>query len=132
MPVLPAAIKLGTGISGLPKERATSSRYVQPALQLIDVWEFLTATRYCVTTIGVIKRYHAKKTKSPSRPKGKDQKYLTKQPSTKLISIALHMINPNIRDAEVFTAIKNALTERDSLYDYIQRKLDVRKSHFLR
>ena len=125
MLVLPAAIKLGTGISGLPKGKGRqSSRYVQPALELIDVWEFLTATRYREDSpLEVIKRVPTPKRLEASGPKGKDQKYLTKQPSTEFISIALHMINPNIRDAEVFTAIKNALRERDGLYDFVRRKL---------
>ena len=58
MLTLHAAIQLGTGISELPKGKGRpSSRYVQPALELIDVWEFLTATPYCEgSPLEVIKR----------------------------------------------------------------------------
>ena len=125
MLTLYAAIKLGTGISDVPKGKGRpSSPYVQPALELIEAWEAITATRYCEDSpLEVIKRVPTPKRLEASGPKGKDQKYLTKQPSTEFISIALHMINPNIRDAEVFTAIKNALRERDGLYDFVRRKL---------
>ena len=120
MLTLHAAIKLGTGISELPKSKGRpSSPYVQPALELIQVWESLTATPYCEDSpLEVIKRVP-----TPKRLEVKDRKYLTKQPSTEFILIALRMINPKIKDAEVFTAIKNALAEGDKLSDFVRRKL---------
>jgi len=125
MLTLHAAIKLGTGISGLPKGKGRpSSPYVQPALALIEVWETLTATPYWEDSpVAFIKRVPTPKKLELSGPKGKDQKYLTKQPSTEFILIALRMINPKIKDAEVFTAIKNALAERDEVYDFVRRNL---------
>src|SRR6185503_16435053 len=123
MLTLHAAIILGTGISGVSKGKGRPpSPYVEPALELIQVWESLTATRYAEDSpLWLMKRVPTPKKLEISEPKGKDQKYLTKQPSTEFILIALRMIDPKIKDAEVFTAIKKALAERDELYDLIRR-----------
>jgi hypothetical protein len=125
MLTLHSAIEWGTGIFDLPKGKGRpSSPYVQPALELIEVWESLTATPYWEDSrVALIKRVPTPKRLEVSGPRGKDPRYLTKQPSTEFILIALRMINPNIKNAEVFTAIKKALAERDELLVFVRRKL---------
>jgi hypothetical protein len=113
MLTLHAAIKLGTGISDIPKGKGRpSSPYVRPALELIEAWESITT----------IKRVPTPKKLDVSGPKSKDDEIPTKQPSTEFILIALRMINPKIKDAEVFTAIKKALALRDEWNDFVGRK----------
>jgi hypothetical protein len=124
MLTLHAAIKLGTGISDVPKGKGRpSSPYVVPALELIEAWESITTTRDREDSpLTFIKRVPTPKKLDISGPKSKDQEIPTKQPSTEFILIALRMINPKIKDAEVFTAIKKALALRDQWYDFVRRK----------
>ncbi len=121
MLTLYAAIRLGTGISDKPRGRGRpSSRYVLPALELIDAWESVTSER--LTDDSPV--WFLKRVPTPKRLETdvKDRKFDTKQPSTEFVWIALRMIDPKIKDAEVFTAIKRALALRDKWYDFVRRK----------
>jgi len=121
MLTLYAAIRLGTGISDEARRRGRPrSPYVQPALKLIEIWESVTSELMRDdSSVWVIKRIPTPKKLDTSVPvKG----FNTKQPSTKFILITLRMINPKIKDAEVFTAIKNALALREKWYDFVRRK----------
>jgi hypothetical protein len=121
MLTLYAAIRLGTGISDEPRGRGRpSSRYVLPALELIDAWESVTSER--LTDDSPV--WFLKRVPTPKRLETdvKDRKFDTKQPSTKFVWIALRMIDPKIKDAEVFTAVKRALALRDKWYDFVRRK----------
>ncbi len=113
--VLHAAIQIGTGILDRPRGRGRqSSPYVQQALVLMDAWEIVTARQFSADLPLLI----LKRVPTPKRLDVKDREIITKQPSTNFIRIALRMIDPKIKDAQVFTAIKNALTLRDEIYEF--------------
>jgi len=116
---LHCAIQLGTGVLDQPPRRGRpSSPYVQPTLELIRAWGVVTAEQsWKDSPLWVVKRVP-----TPKRLEVKDQKIVTKQPSTEFIQIALRMIDPGIKDAEVFTAIKNALSLGDEIYEFIKTK----------
>ena len=116
---LHVAIQLGTGKIDQPTGRGRpSSPYVQPTLELIKAWEVLTAEQsWTDSPLWVVKRVP-----TPKRLEVKDKKIVTKQPSTEFIHIALRMIDQNIEDSQVFTAIKNALSLRDEIYEFIKTK----------
>jgi hypothetical protein len=116
---LHVAIQLGTGIVDRPRHRGRpSSPYVRHVLELMEAWEFVTAEQSWKDSPLLI----VKPIPTPKRLEVKDQKIVTKQPSTEFIRIALRMIDPNIKDAQVFTAIKNALSLRDEIYEFIKTK----------
>lgn len=112
---LHAAIQFGTGIVDKPTHRGRpSSPHVQQALELINAWENVTAERFAEDSpLWLIKRVP-----TPKREKTDDEEIVIKQPSTEFIQIALRMINPTIKDAQVFTAIKKALAWRDEFCEF--------------
>ena len=117
--ILNAAMKFVTGISDKPRGQGRpTSQYATFALELIDLWEFFTA----VTDQGVpyhpVKRVPTPKGQDARGAKGKIQKVI-KQPSTQFILHALRMIEPEIKDAEVFTAIKKARKLSDERYEFL-------------
>jgi hypothetical protein len=116
---LHAAIQLGTGIDERPPGRGRpSSPYVQPTLKLIEAWEVITAEQ----SWNDLPLLRVKDVPTPKRLDVRDQKIVTKQPSTEFIRIALRMIDPNIKDAQVFTAIKNALSLRGEINEFIKTR----------
>jgi hypothetical protein len=115
---LHVAIQLGTGrVDRPPCKGRPSSPYVQLTCELIEAWEVVTAEQTWKGSPLWVKRVP-----TPKRLEVKDQKIVTKQPSTEFIRIALQMIDPNIEDAQVFTAIKNALSLRDEIYEFIKTR----------
>jgi len=116
---LHAAIQFGTGIVDQPTRRGRPrSRYVRQALELIDAWENITAEQFAEDS----PLWLRKRVPTPKREKTDDKKSVIIQPSTEFIGIALRMIDPKIKDAQVFTAIKNALSLRDTFFEFAQTK----------
>jgi hypothetical protein len=115
-------MKFGTGLSD--ERRGTGrppSPYLQLTILLINAWESLIAEQYSDDTAlaPIITRVPMPKRLDTSDVERKKSKIVSKQPSTEFILTALRMINPNIKDAEVFTAIKKVLKQRKSLQTYI-------------
>jgi hypothetical protein len=116
---LHAAIQWGTGIVDQPRRRGRpSSPYVNATFKLIEAWEAVTAEQSWKDSPVLV----VKPAPTPKRLEVRDRKIVTKQPSTEFIRIALRMIDPDITDAQVFTAIKNALALRDEIYGFIRTK----------
>lgn len=120
MLTLHKAIKFATAIPDTRRRKGRpSSPYLQTALVLINVWETVTAE----LSRGKSPNAIMKRVPMPKRLKVNDQRFPTKQASTEFIAIALRMINPRIKDAEVFTAIQRALTQRKKFQEFVRRKL---------
>jgi hypothetical protein len=116
---LHAAIQFGTGITDKPISRGRPpSPYVRQALELIEAWENVTAEQFAEDS----PLWLRKRVPTPKREKTDDGKIVIKQPSTEFIGIALRMIDPKIKDAQVFTAIKNALGLRDEFYEFARTR----------
>lgn len=121
MAALSAAIKLGTGTFDRPRGRGRPpSPYTRPALELIELWEFITAEKPSLSTGWMIKKVPTPKKLDIERPKGGNH-VETKQSSTEFIRLSLRMIKPEISDSEVFTAIKKALKVRDEGRRFFER-----------
>jgi hypothetical protein len=122
MMTLHRTMKFGTGLSD---ERRRTGRppspYLQLTILLINAWESLIAEQYSDDTAlaPIITRVPMPKRLDTSDVERKKSKIVSKQPSTEFILTALRMINPNIKDAEVFTAIKKVLKQRKILQTYI-------------
>jgi hypothetical protein len=116
--MLNAVAPIATGISDSPRGRGQPrSPYIHLAWQLIDLWEATTAQRKSEDSpVWQISRVPTPK-RLDTRDDQKD--LLTKQHSTRFIRIALRMISPNITNAQVFTAIKEALATRDQFYQVV-------------
>jgi hypothetical protein len=120
--ILSAAMRLGSG--GPQKARGRgrpSSPYVEPTLELIQLWESICTIPFADgSDFEFIRRIPTPK--KLSVPKAKGQRFMSKQPSTEFIHLSLQMINPKIKDSEVLTAIKSALELRDKYYDFVTHK----------
>jgi hypothetical protein len=118
---LHVAIQIGTGEDDQPRRRGRpSSSYVQQVFELMEAWEVVTAEQLWGedSPVWVLKRVP-----TPKKLHVNDKKIVIKQPSTEFIRIALRMINPAITDAQVFTAIKKALSLRDEVHEFIKAGL---------
>ena len=117
--ILNAAMKFVTGISDKPRGQGRpASQYAIFAIELIDLWEFFTAVTDQDVPYHRVKRVPTPKSQNAKGAKGKIQKII-KQPSTEFILHALRMIEPEIKDAEVFTAIKKARKLSDERYEFL-------------
>jgi hypothetical protein len=88
--------------------------YFVPTVPLIELWESV-AGKKVPTPKKIPEASHG----------GKKQTFISKQPSTEFIRIALRMIDPTITDAQVFTAIKRALKMNELFAPCLRR------SHFV-
>jgi hypothetical protein len=104
---LSEAMRAAAGISALPRRQGDKGAYYfVPAFFLAELWESVTA-----------KRVPTPKYFRSGDLHGKQPPFVSKQPSTRFIRLALRMIDPAITDAQVFTAIKNTReVPRDELY----------------
>jgi hypothetical protein len=108
------ATAVSTDVSGPRKSRGRPrSKYVRTAIRLIQLWEHFTAEK-----VGVLK----------SIPTPKKNQGIIDQPSTEFMRIALQIIDPKIKESEVFTAIKHALETQKEFYQKLPSNPDVAKT----
>lgn len=118
--VLSLALTLATGVSQLPRKRGRrTSEHVLPAIELIQLWEHVTAERL---QEGVQVR-RIEPVPTPKKDKG-----TIGQSSTEFVRIALQMISPGITDSQVFTAIKHALLTQREFYKLLPSDADLAKT----
>lgn len=114
-------------VSALEPEKARgvgrpSAPYVGPTLELIQLWESICKIPFMKESdLRFIKRVPVPKKLGVQKKPG--QRFISKQPSTEFIHLSLQMVDPNIEDSKVFTAIRNALKLRDQFYEFIRQKL---------
>ena len=117
--ILNAAMKFVTGISDKPRGRGRpASQFATFTVELIGLWQLFTAVTDQDVPYHRVKRVPTPKSQNARGAKGKIQKII-KQPPTEFILHALRMIEPEIKDAEVFTAIKKARKLSDERYEFL-------------
>jgi hypothetical protein len=117
--ILNAAMKFVTGISDKPRGRGRpASQFATFTVELIGLWQLFTAVTDRDVPYHPVKRVPTPKSQNARGAKGKIQKII-KQPPTEFILHALRMIEPEIKDAEVFTAIKKARKLSDERYEFL-------------
>ncbi len=110
------AVKTAADVALLPRKRGDKTAYhFLPTLPLMELWESILATQQ-----GRAGRRKGTAVPTPKKVPGvaqseKELTFISKQPSTEFIRMALRMIDPAITDAQVFTAIKVARSKRSSL-----------------
>jgi hypothetical protein len=114
------AAQFATATSIASSKGRPHSPYIRAAMALIDAWESATAEQLQEDS----PLWLMKRVPTPKRldEKGSNKVLNTKQPSTEFVWISLRLINPRIKEAEVFTAIKGALKVRDEFYEFVRSK----------
>ena len=117
---LSLALTLATGVSQLPRGKGRpTSEHVLAAIELIQLWEHVTAER---SQEGP-QILRIKQVPTPKKNEG-----IVDQSSTEFVRITLQMISPGITDSQVFTAIKHALQTQREFYELLPSDVDLAKT----
>jgi hypothetical protein len=118
--ILTLALTLATGVFQRPQGRGRpTSEHVLAAIELIQLWEHVTAER---SQEGPQVR-RIKPVPTPKKNEG-----IIDQSSTEFVRITLQMISPGITDSQVFTAIKHALQTQREFYELLPSDVDLPKT----
>ena len=118
--ILGTATALATGVSGAaPGAGRPRSRYVQPAMELISLWQFMTAEQ--IQPPFNVNIWITKPVPTAKKQVEKEERDIeASQESTEFCRLAFRMIDPDIKLAQVRTAINNARKYRDSCSQFLE------------
>jgi hypothetical protein len=118
--ILGTAVALATGVPKVaPKPGRPRSRYVEPAMELISLWQFMTAEQMQPpfnVNIWIAKPVPTAK----KQVKRGEQDMEASQESTEFCRLAFRMIDPEIKLAQVRTAINNARKCQDQWSEFLE------------